>query len=77
MFDLEKELGESIRYYRMTLPKNQRSQNRVGKKIGVSGQQIKHYENGRGKITLDRLFALAKVFGVSVTKILPKQLKRK
>jgi transcriptional regulator with XRE-family HTH domain len=43
------------------------SQTELGRKIGVTFQQVQKYENGKNRIGSGRLFKIASVLGVPVT----------
>lgn len=45
------------------------SQERFGKKIGVSGKTISAYENGRAKPSLKVLDAISNIYNVPIVKI--------
>ena len=59
----DQQIGLRIRQVR----KKQRiSQEELGKKIGVSFQQVQKYENGHNRISASRLVQVANVLAVSV-----------
>ena len=61
-------IGEKIRGYR-----NQKkiSQEELGKKIGVTFQQVQKYEKGVNRITSSRLDEIARIFDCELADLLP------
>lgn len=57
-------VGEKVRTTRIMIGM---SQEELGKKNGVSFQQIQKYEKGQNRITVRRLFAIANSFNISVS----------
>lgn len=57
------EIGNKIKECRKTLKPKDRSQDALGKKIGVSGKQISNYEKGKLIPPIDILLKLCDVFG--------------
>lgn len=57
-------IGEKIKSRRHTLGMSQKD---LGKKIGVTFQQIQKYEKGTNKIVASKLFALAKQMEVQIS----------
>jgi transcriptional regulator with XRE-family HTH domain len=47
------------------------TQNELGEKIGVSGQQIQKYETGHDNLAVDRLYQIASVLEVHPIELLP------
>lgn len=64
---VRKSLGESIREHRSGL---QMTQEFVAESLGVSRQAVSKWENGTSDPSTSNLFALAKLFGVSVEELL-------
>jgi transcriptional regulator with XRE-family HTH domain len=60
-------VGQRIRAYRLN---RSLSQSALGKKIGVSFQQIQKYERGINRIGVGRLKRIAAVFDTSITALL-------
>lgn len=71
---LNKKIGEKIFFYRRIKNKTRQS---LGEKIGISGQQIKHYESGLTQISVVRLFSISKALQIKFAKFLPKELLNK
>ena len=61
--DIDAEVGNIIRAHRI---ERGMSQNDLGKKLGVSFQQIQKYERGTNRIGIGRLIQTAELFKVSV-----------
>lgn len=61
--DLNARLGSTIRQKRVLLGL---SQDALGKRIGVTFQQIQKYEKGKNQVTFTRLVDLAEALGISV-----------
>lgn len=64
---LKKSLGETIKEYRT---KCKMTQEFVAESLGVSRQAVSKWENGTSEPSTSNLFALAKLFGVSVEELL-------
>jgi transcriptional regulator with XRE-family HTH domain len=47
------------------------SQNKVGRMLGVTFQQVQKYEGGRNRITAARLYRIAEVLDVPITFFFP------
>jgi transcriptional regulator with XRE-family HTH domain len=47
------------------------SQEKLASELGVTFQQVQKYENGTNGVSVPKLRAIAKVFGVSVVDIIP------
>lgn len=47
------------------------SQNKIGKILGVSYQQIQKYENGTNRLPVDKLATLKAYYGISCDAFLP------
>ncbi len=47
------------------------SQATLGREIGVTGQQVQKYESGANRLSIDKLYALAKIFEVSTIVFFP------
>jgi transcriptional regulator with XRE-family HTH domain len=43
------------------------SQEQLGRKLGVSFQQIQKYENGKNRVSAARLFVICKALNVSLS----------
>lgn len=67
MNPVPQKFGEAIRRHRERL---KLSQTALGERIGVKPGNISRYESGKQWPEKDRLYALADVFGVSVTELL-------
>lgn len=61
--NFDQQIGLRIRQIRK---KQRLSQEDLGKKIGVSFQQVQKYENGANRISASRLVQVSHVLGVSV-----------
>lgn len=59
-----KAIGEKIKFRRQDVGM---SQERLAELVGVSFQQIQRYENGRNKISVERIQQLAKALAVPVS----------
>jgi transcriptional regulator with XRE-family HTH domain len=57
------QIGESIRAHRLIVGM---SQSDLGRRLGVSFQQIQKYEKGMNRVGAGRLPQIAKIFGISV-----------
>jgi transcriptional regulator with XRE-family HTH domain len=66
--EIDKYIGARIRERRLELTMSQKS---LGKAVGVSFQQIQHYETGANGITAVRLFEIARVLNVSLSFLFP------
>ena len=64
---IKKSLGEVIKNYRT---KNKMTQEFVAEAVGVSRQSVSKWEQGITDPSTSNLFALAKLFGVSVEELL-------
>ena len=60
---VDKLVGSNIRIWRMT---KGISQTELGKRIGLTFQQVQKYEKGANRVGAGRLFQIAKVLGVPV-----------
>ena len=60
-------LGEKIQYYRK---KNKLSQEELAARVGVSRQAVSKWELGDATPEVDKLVALARVFGVTTDELL-------
>ena len=65
--ELKKTLGETIRLHRINCKMTQEF---VAESLGVSRQAVSKWENGTSDPSTSNLFALAKLFGVSVETLL-------
>ena len=61
------EVGRLVRVQRMVLGM---SQTELGNQIGVSFQQVQHYESGIHRISIGRLTQIAKALGVDILYLL-------
>lgn len=64
---IKKGLGETLRTYRTNCKMTQEF---VAESLGVSRQAVSKWENGSSDPSTSNLFALAKLFGVSVEELL-------
>ena len=64
---VRKSLGEAIRERRTAL---QMTQEFVAEQLGVSRQAVSKWENGTSDPSTSNLFALARLFGISVEELL-------
>lgn len=64
---VSKSLGETLKVYRIRC---QMTQEFVAETIGVSRQAVSKWENGVSDPSTSNLFALAKLYGVSVEELL-------
>ena len=64
---IKKSLGEVLKNYRN---KNKMTQEFVAEAVGVSRQSVSKWEQGISDPSTSNLFALAKLFGVSVEELL-------
>jgi transcriptional regulator with XRE-family HTH domain len=60
---VDKYIGARMRERRLTL---RMSQELLGKKLGVSFQQIQKYESGQNRVSAARLFDICKALNVSL-----------
>ncbi|WP_253300068.1 helix-turn-helix domain-containing protein [Wolbachia endosymbiont of Chironomus riparius] len=63
MTNIDTKLGKKIRYLRLT---NGLTQSQLGKKVGVTFQQIQKYETGKNRVLVSRLYDLAEALSVTV-----------
>jgi len=61
------DVGENIRKYRM---QNKLSQSELGERLGVSGQSIYYWEQGKRSIKFDMIEKIAEELGVSIESLL-------
>lgn len=61
---INKKIGAQIKALRKL---NKMSQTELGDEIGITYQQIQKYESGANKVSPERFYQLADVFGISVT----------
>ena len=66
---MRKSLGETIKLYRT---ERKMTQEFVAESLGVSRQAVSKWESGVSDPSTSNLFALAKLFGVSVEELLPR-----
>jgi len=66
--EIDKYIGARIRERRLELTMSQKS---LANAVGVSFQQIQHYEAGANGITAVRLFEIARVLNVSLSFLFP------
>ena len=64
---IKKSLGENLKYHRVRCKMTQEF---VAESLGVSRQAVSKWENGTSDPSTSNLFALAKLFGVSVEELL-------
>ncbi|MBQ8518445.1 MAG: helix-turn-helix transcriptional regulator [Agathobacter sp.] len=64
---VKKSLGEKLKNYRTSCKMTQEF---VAEQIGVSRQAVSKWENGTSDPSTSNLFALAKLFGISVEELL-------
>lgn len=64
---IKKSLGETLKMYRTNCKMTQEF---VAESLGVSRQAVSKWENGTSDPSTSNLFALAKLFGVSVEELL-------
>ena len=64
---VKKSLGEKLKTYRTSCKMTQEF---VAEQIGVSRQAVSKWENGTSDPSTSNLFALAKLFGISVEELL-------
>ena len=64
--EVDKIIGQRMRSFRLT---KYMSQEKLGKHLGVTFQQIQKYENGTNRLSGSRLITAAKVLGTSVEQI--------
>jgi transcriptional regulator with XRE-family HTH domain len=57
-------IGKRMRERRLAM---EISQDYLGKKLGVSFQQVQKYEKGRNRVSAARLFEICKALGVSLS----------
>src|SRR5215475_4924042 len=65
--NVDVEVGRRVRVERIALGL---SQAELGRRTGVTYQQIQHYESGGHRISLGRLARISRIFGVHVTYLL-------
>jgi transcriptional regulator with XRE-family HTH domain len=51
------------------------TQEAVGKKLGITYQQVQKYENGKSSITASRLFDICEALEVSLVSMFERKLK--
>ncbi len=61
--DIDVHIGRRIRLRRRTVSLNQTE---LGRRIGVTFQQVHKYETGQSAVTASRLYAIAVVLGVTL-----------
>ncbi len=61
---IDRYIGARIREQRLAL---NMSQEQLGRKLGVSFQQIQKYESGRNRVSAARLFVICKALNVSLS----------
>ena len=61
---VDKYIGARMREQRFALSM---SQERLGKELGVSFQQIQKYESGKNRVSAARLFVICKALNVSLS----------
>lgn len=68
---INKQIGTQIKALRKL---NKMSQTELGDEIGITYQQIQKYESGANKVSPERFYQLADVFGISVTEFFKDEL---
>jgi transcriptional regulator with XRE-family HTH domain len=68
---VDKHIGARMRDGRLSL---NMSQTDLGKKLGVTFQQIQKYESGRNRISAARLYVVCKTLNVSLSSMFERQL---
>lgn len=63
----DKHVGYKIRAFRMAADMSQKE---MAGRIGVSFQQVQKYENGKNKISAEKLLLVAKALGITVSELL-------
>ncbi|MFZ1425615.1 MAG: helix-turn-helix domain-containing protein [Geminicoccaceae bacterium] len=63
----DRQVGQQIRRYRLL---RRLTQARVAAQAGISHQQLHKYEDGSSRISMGRLYSLAEVLNVPVTRLL-------
>ena len=66
--EIDKYIGARIRERRVELTMSQKS---LAQAVGVSFQQIQHYETGANGITAVRLFEIARILNISLSFLFP------
>ncbi|WCR54143.1 MAG: hypothetical protein PG981_001165 [Wolbachia endosymbiont of Ctenocephalides orientis wCori] len=66
--NIDKEIGKKVRELRLVMGM---SQDDLGKKVGVTFQQIQKYEKGINRIVVGMLYKLAKALGVTPKDLFP------
>ncbi len=66
--ELDMAAGELLRRYRVV---RGLSQTALGKKVGISFQQIQKYEKGMNRMSVSRLFAIASALEITPQDLLP------
>jgi transcriptional regulator with XRE-family HTH domain len=61
---IDKYIGARMREQRLTFSI---SQEQLGRKLGVSFQQIQKYESGKNRVSAARLFVICKALNVSLS----------
>ena len=61
---IDQHIGGQLRAARLL---REMSQNDLGKKLGLSFQQIQKYENGSNRISASRLYQFSKILSVNVS----------
>jgi transcriptional regulator with XRE-family HTH domain len=69
--DVDKHIGARMRDSRLALNMSQAD---LGKKLGVTFQQIQKYESGRNRISAARLYAVCKTLNVSLSSMFEREL---
>ena len=70
---LEKDIGKHIMDMRLYRRKTRAQMSKV---IGVTGQQIKNYENGVNRISVSTLYKMAIFFDVDIIELLPESIRK-
>src|SRR4051794_24641337 len=62
--DVDRHVGKRVRMHRIMIGV---TQDQLGKKLGLTFQQIQKYENGSNRIAASRLYSIARIFEVPVS----------
>lgn len=70
---LMKDIGDQIRITRLSKRKLIKD---VAKALNMSSRQITNYENGKYKVSVTRLYQIAKFLEVDIVKLLPESVRK-
>ena len=71
MQNINKKIGSEVELQRKIKRKTRKE---LGDQVGVTQQQIRNYEIGKQRMTIEKLFDISKVLKVGFLKLLPEEL---